>query len=161
MLIRKASGEEMLALWGYTDASATSSTAKYFYNNIEKGNAVFWTVEHEDELIGELYVFYDLEDKDFAGGKNTAYLCAFRIREDYRGNGIGTKLLCKVLSVLKAAGFKRATIGVTPDEERNLKLYRNQGFTTKVKECYFDPCAMDDDMKPKQDEGFWLLAKEL
>ena len=66
-----------------------------------------------------------------------------------------------MLSVLKAAGFKRATIGVTPDEERNLKLYRNQGFTTKVKECYFDPCAMDDDMKPKQDEGFWLLAKEL
>ena len=105
MFIRKASGEEMLALWGYPNDATASPTAKYFYNSIETGNAVFWTVENEGELIGELYVFNDLEDKDFADGKNTAYLCAFRIREDYRGKEIGTRLLCEVLAHLKEAGF--------------------------------------------------------
>lgn len=161
MQIRKASSEEMLTLWEYASASAASPTAKFFYNNIETENAVFWTVEHESELIGELYAFYDLEDKDFADGDNTAYLCAFRIREDYRGKGIGTKLLCEVLSSLKGAGYTRATIGVSPGEERNIKLYQSQGFITKVKDCYLDPCARDDNMRPKQDEGFWLFAKEL
>jgi len=151
----------MLALWGYPNVSEASPTAKYFYNNIETGNAVFWTVENEGELIGELYVFQNLEDKDFADGKNTAYLCAFRIREDYRGRGIGTELLREVLSWLKSVGFTRTTIGVGSDEERNIKLYRNEGFITKVKDCYFDPCAMDENMKPKSDEGFWLLVKEL
>ena len=160
MLIRKASGTEMLELWEYPDVNTAPPTARYFYNNIETGNAVFWTVENEGELIGELYVFYNLDDKDFADGKNTAYLCAFRIREDFRGKGIGTALLREVLARLKAAGFTRATIGVGPEEERNIKLYRNQGFVTKIKDCYFDPCAVDDNMRPKPDEGFWLLAKE-
>ncbi|MCR5767007.1 MAG: GNAT family N-acetyltransferase [Lachnospiraceae bacterium] len=161
MLIRKASGTEMLELWKYPDVNTAPPTARYFYNKIETGNAVFWTVENEGELIGELYVFYNLDDKDFADGKNTAYLCAFRIREDFRGKGIGTGLLREVLARLKAAGFTRATIGVGPEEERNIKLYRNQGFVTKIKDCYFDPCAVDDNMLPKPDEGFWLLAKEL
>ncbi len=161
MQIRKASGNEMLALWKYPDVSVASPTAQFFYNNIATGNAVFWTVEKEGNLIGELYVFQDLEDKDFADGNKTVYLCAFRIREDYRGKGIGTMLLNKVLSELKEAGFTRATIGVSPKEERNIKLYRSQGFVKKVKDCYIDPCAMDKNMRPKSDEGFWLLAKEL
>ena len=62
MLIRKAAGEEMLKLWGCEDADAAPPTAKFFYRNITSGNAVFWTVEHEGALIGELYVFFDLKD---------------------------------------------------------------------------------------------------
>ena len=69
-------------------------------------------------------------------------------------------LLNKVLSELKAAGFTRATIGVSPKEERNIKLYRSQGFVKKVKECYIDPCAMDKNMRPKSDGSFWLLASD-
>ncbi|MBR5967790.1 MAG: GNAT family N-acetyltransferase, partial [Lachnospiraceae bacterium] len=134
---------------------------RFFYNNIESGNAIFWTVDNGGELIGELYVFRNLTDMDFADGKETAYLCAFRVREDYRGKGIGSKLLREVLDSLKAAGFKKATIGVGPDEERNIRLYRRFGFTEKVKDCFVDPCAVDENMQPKPDEGFWLLLKEL
>ena len=39
--------------------------------NIKRGNTEFWTLDYDGELIGELYVFYDLEDKDFADGKKT------------------------------------------------------------------------------------------
>ena len=41
MQIRKASAGEMLSLWEYDDLSKASNTAKYFYQNIESGNAVF------------------------------------------------------------------------------------------------------------------------
>ena len=78
MEIRKATGDEMLALWEYPDPENASPTAKFFYRSISSGNAVFWTVEQNGELIGELYAFLDLEDKDFADGEHTAYLCAFR-----------------------------------------------------------------------------------
>ena len=60
MIIRKATGEEMLSLWGYEGIENASFTAKYFYQNIISGNAVFWTLDNEGELIGELYVFLDL-----------------------------------------------------------------------------------------------------
>ena len=93
MVIRKATGEEMLELWGYQDTESASPTARFFYENINSENANFWTVENEGKLIGELYVFLNLDDKDFADGKKTAYWCAFRVQEKYRRQGIGTRLI--------------------------------------------------------------------
>ena len=160
MLIRKASAEEMLNLWGYEDANQAPPTAKFFYRNISSGNAVFWTVEHDGELIGELYAFLNIEeDKDFADGSTTAYLCAFRVKKEFRGQGLGTRMMEAALADLKTRGFRRATIGVS--EERNKKLYSRLGFDTKIKDCFFDPCARDEDMRPEPDAGFWLLSKDL
>ena len=162
-MIRKATGSEMLKLWGYRDAADASPTAKFFYRHISSGNAVFWTLDHGGELIGELYAFLDIEeDRDFADGKTTAYLCAFRVRKEYRGQGLGSRLMQEALADLKERGFRRATIGAGKSEERNIRLYRRLGFTGKVKECFFDPCARDVNMQPEPDEeGYWLLSKEL
>ena len=162
MLIRKATGEEMLNLWGYSDDQAASPTAKFFFQNISSGNAVFFALENEGELIGELYVFLNLEDKDFADGKNTAYLCAFRIKQEYRGRGLGSSLLNAALTELKNLGFHSATIGVEKDERLNQELYRRFGFTVKIKDCHYDPCGMDDNNEPEYDaKGWWLLSMDL
>lgn len=162
MLIRKATAEEMLALWGYEDLPSASPTARFFHQNIAAGNAVFWALDDGKELVGELYSFFELEDRDFADGETTAYLCAFRVKKELRGRGYGTRLMTAVLSELKERGFKRASIGVSPDEPQNLRLYRRIGFSEKVKDCHLDPCAMDKDMRPVYDEkGFTLLVKEL
>ena len=162
MRIRKATGEEMLALWGCPDACAAPPTARFFYENITSGNAAFWTLDRGGALIGELYTFYDLEDKDFADGKTTAYLCAFRVKKEYRGQGHGSRMLSAALDELKAQGFRRATIGVGSDEPQNIRLYRRFGFTEKVKDCHYDPCGMDENMRPMyEDPAWWLLAKKL
>ena len=162
MLIRKATGEEMLNLWGYESAKSASPTARFFYRNISAGNAIFWTWDTGADLIGELYVFLDLEDKDFANGTSTGYLCAFRIKKEYRGQGLGSRLMERALADLKEKGFRRATIGVNRDETQNLRLYRRLGFTSKVKDCFYDPCGMDENMQPEYDENGWLLlSKEL
>lgn len=159
MLIRRATAEEMLALWGYHDPDSATNTARFFYQNISSGNAVFWTLDDGGDLIGELYAFLDLDDKDFADGRTTAYLCAFRVRPEYRGHGLGTRLMETALADLKAAGFSRATIGV--DDERNERLYHRMGFTAWIKDCYLDPCAMDEEMQPAEDDGYILLSKDL
>ena len=160
MLIRKATADEMLRLWGYQNVNHASPTAKFFYQNISSGNAVFWTLDHNGELIGELYAFLNIaDDKDFADGSTTAYLCAFRVKKEYRGQGLGSKMMNTVLADLKSVGFRYATIGVS--EERNKKLYNRLGFTKIVKDCYIDPCAMNESMMPVQDEGYCLLLKSL
>jgi ribosomal protein S18 acetylase RimI-like enzyme len=162
MLIRKATAGEMLALWGCENADNASPTARFFHRNISAGNAVFWALEDDGGIIGELYAFLDLEDKDFADGKNSAYLCAFRVKKERRGRGLGTSLMEKALAELKESGFRRATVGVEPGEKANLRLYGRLGFKEKVKECHYDPCGFDGDMKPVyEEEGWWLLAKEL
>ena len=162
MTVRKATGEEMLEQWGYREPDAVSPTARFFYDNISSGNADFWATENDGILIGELYAFRDIpEDRDFADGKTTAYLCAFRVEKEYRGRGFGSRMMETVLADLKANGFRRVTIGVGPEEEQNVRLYRRMGFTEKVKDCYVDPCATDENMRPEKDECYWLLAKEL
>ena len=162
MQIRKATGEEMLKLWGYRDEKDSSPTAKFFYRHLTSGNAVFWTADNNGKLIGELYVFRDLEDKDFADGKDTAYLCAFRIREAYRGQGLGSRLMNAALAELKETGFRRATIGVGSDKPQNIRLYRRFGFDRKVKDCHYDPCGMDENNQPEyEEEAWWLLSKDL
>ena len=147
----------MLALWGYPKLDAASPTARFFYQNIASGSAVFWTLEHEGALIGELYAFFSLEDRDFADGKTTAYLCAFRVKEGFRGQGFGSRLMETALADLKARGFRRAAIGVSESEPQNLRLYRRFGFTEKVKDCRADPCAMDEQMRPVVDPESWAL----
>ena len=162
MRIRNASGEEMLRLWGCRDAASAPPTARFFYRNLVSGNAVFWAAEHDGALIGELYVFLDLDDKDFADGRNTAYLCAFRVREQYRGRGIGSAVMRAALAELKEKGFLAATIGVGRDKPENIRLYRRFGFVKKVKDCYDDPCGFDAQNRPEhEEEGWWLLSKDL
>ena len=161
MRIRQATAEEMLRLWGYSDLDHATPTARYFYSQISSGNAIFWALEQEENIIGELYAFLDIaEDRDFADGTTTAYLCAFRVRPEYRGLGLGSRLLETALADLKSRGFRRATIGV--DEARNERLYRRLGFDTFIKNCFLDPCARDADMAPQREEtGYRLLAKSL
>ncbi len=162
MQIRKANGEEMLKLWGYQDVISASPTAKFFYRNISSGNAVFWTLDNDGELIGELYVFMNLDDKDFADGQTTAYLCAFRVKEEYRGQGLGSRIMNTALAELKEIGFHTATIGVGIDKPQNIQLYRRLGFNKKVKDCHYDPCGMDENNQPEyEEEAWWLLSKEL
>jgi ribosomal protein S18 acetylase RimI-like enzyme len=160
--IRRAAGEELLALWGCPDLALAPPTARFFYQNITGGNAVFWTLDRGGELIGELYAFFDLPDKDFADGETTAYLCAFRVKQEYRGQGWGSRLMAAALAELQALGFRRATIGVSCDEPRNQSLYRRFGFTEKIKDCHYDPCGMDEDMQPLCEDAAWeLLAGDL
>ena len=162
MIIRKATGDEMLALWGCKDINTASPTARFFYDNISAGNALFWALDSGAELIGELYVFLELEDRAFADGKNTAYLCAFRVKKEYRGQGHGRRLMTAALAELKERGFLRATIVVKSDEPLNIKLYRNMGFEAKIKDFFFDPCRMDENMQPaREDKGLCLLSKDL
>ena len=162
MRIRKATAEEMLTLWGYQDVNKASPTAKFFYDNISTDNAVFWTLDNHGELEGELYVFLNLEDKDFADGQNTAYLCAFRVKKEYRGQGYGSRLIASALEELKQIGFSKVTIGVASDEPQNIRLYHRLGFNIKIKDCHYDPCGMDENMHPKYEETvWWLLQKDL
>ena len=159
--VRQATDQEMLALWGYPNETSAPPTAQFFCRNIASGNALFWTLDRGDALIGELYAFLNIaEDPDFADGVTTAYLCAFRVRPEYRGQGLGHRLMDAALGDLQARGFRRATIGVS--DEHNKRLYRHMGFETKIKDCFFDPCARTERMEPEPDEeGYWLLAKNL
>jgi ribosomal protein S18 acetylase RimI-like enzyme len=160
MLIRQATEEEMLALWRETSDAMRPTTA-FFYENIKNKNAQFWTYDDDGRLASELYAFKSLDDTDFANGRDRAYLCAFSIIEELRGKGYGTKLISHVIECLKDEGIKTVTIGVDETEEANVRLYHRLGFMEKIKDCYADPCDVDENMQAKPCSKFWLLKREI
>lgn len=160
MEIRLANEEDLLYLWEETTKNMKPTT-RFFYDNIKNGDAEFWTWSHKNQIVGELYVFQKISDTDFADGIYTAYLCAFRIMEELRGQGYGTRLLEAVFEHIKGMGFEAVTIGVDETEADNIRLYKRMGFTEKIKDCFIDPCNIDERQMPTQCEKFWLLRKKL
>lgn len=161
MKIRRAAEHELLELWGYERIDTASANAKFFCDSMKRGNTEFWALDYDGELVGELYVFHDLEDKDFADGEQTAYLCAFRVRTDFRGQGLGAKLIRRVMEHIKDLGYQRVSIGVDAADTANIRLYKRLGFTIKVNECAEDPCDRDETMRPRSCPCFWLLYHNL
>jgi len=155
MIIRQATIEEMLALW------FKFYTTEYFSDQIQKGNAEFWAIEHHARLIGELYLFKCLDDHDFADGKTTAYLYGFQIEEIMRGKGLGTMLMNRAFERLRELNFEYVTIGVDPDHAANARLYRRMGFTEEIKMVRENPCDVDENFQPTVGTEYLLLRKTL
>ena len=159
---RVGTAQECLKVIGCRSLESASPTIKNLWENLQSGNAEFWTVENDEHhLIGELYIFHRLDDEDFANGKDRAYLCAFRIKKMWRGQGLGTGLITAVIEHLRETGCKTVTIGVDENEPDNQRLYHRLGFTQKIKDCRADPCDVDKNGKPLECPCFWLLSKSL
>ncbi len=66
-------------------------------------------------------------------GHNTAYLSAFRTINEFQNKGYFSKLMKFMLNDLKNRGFTKVTLGVEPNEEQNIKIYKHYGFTEYIK----------------------------
>lgn len=149
-MIRLGKIEDLKKLWG----DGNLPTQKYFINGIKSGRQEFWVMEDEEDnaLIGELHIFWDSEDKDEANGINRAYLCAYRIKEKYRGKGLGRILMNRVIQRIKDKGFEEATIGVYEDSEELIKMYNSCGFDEYIKTKDIDHHNIDEKGNPKKEK---------
>ncbi len=143
MNIRQGTIEEFKALWHYSE----SHTYNYFLSGLTGGNIEFWTVDNNG-LIGELYIFWDSEDKEEADGIKRAYLCALRIKPEHQGAGLSTLLMKSVMNRIYEKGYTEITIGIDNDDyDKLLKVYQKWGFTTRVKLQEVDYHYRDKDNK--------------
>ena len=65
--------------------------------------------------------------------EKTAYLCAFRTKKEYQGQGYFSKLFKFMIKDLKNRGYTKVTLGVEPEEEKNKAIYNEYGFTEHIK----------------------------
>lgn len=161
MIFRRADNKEMIRLWQKQFGEKDLFTREFFARKINTGDAVFFAAEQDGELIGELYAYTELEDHTFAQKNNRAYLCAFRIRKDLRGQGIGTGLIQYAMTALEKSGYTEITIGVDSADAGLLQYYRNLGFAQEIGIYTEDPCSRDEHMRPAECEPFTLLLRKV
>lgn len=151
MKCRIATIDDFKKLWNYSN----SNTYKYFVNGISSGNIELLTIENDSsgELVGELYIFWDSEDKEEANGVSRAYLCALRVEKEYRGRGLSSLLIKKAKKRATQKGFKELTIGIDNDDYEKLSaIYKKWGFDVLVKSTNIDLHYIVSDNQPVEYE---------
>lgn len=93
----------------------------------------------DGEIITEATTMLSADGVQNAEGlvsNDTAYLCAFRTRNDYQGQGYFSQLYHFIENDLLKKGYKTLTLGVEPDDLKNKEIYFNYGFTHFIKSAF-------------------------
>lgn len=91
-----------------------------FYKNYEAGKDRVWICEDGKQVVGFLVLMNRGE---------AAQLRYFIIHPEYRGMGLGKKLMELYLDFLKETGYKSAYLLTSPDLKAATHLYKKYGFT--------------------------------
>ena len=90
-----------------------------FYEKYDPKRNRVWVCEHNDRMIG----FLLLMDRG-----NAAQLRYFLIEPEYRGIGLGSKLLAFYMDFLHQCGYQASYLWTTHELSTAAALYRRQGF---------------------------------
>jgi len=99
------------------------------YERAQSGRSILWIADLPGAgIIGQVFIQLVCDRPELADGANRAYLYAFRIRPDYRSQGLGTQMLAVVEEDLRRRKFHYVTLNVARDNIRARKLYEREGY---------------------------------
>jgi peptidyl-dipeptidase Dcp len=90
-----------------------------FYETYNPERSRIWACEHQDRIIG----FLLLMDRGHA-----AQLRYFLIEPEYRGIGLGSKLMNLYMNFLRECGYKESYLWTTHELSTAAFLYKRHGF---------------------------------
>lgn len=150
--------EEMVQNWNYLIEINPSNNAWKIWKekavkNMQNGNTLVYYGILNGLIISEATAFIsnsNVQNSDGLVNENTAYLSAFRTREEYKGKGYFSKLYNFMENDLKNRGYSKLTLGVEPCETTNIKIYFNYGFTNYIKTAYEIYPAKNENEEPEK-----------
>lgn len=105
------------------------------FTRARNGLAVLWVSELPGAgLIGQVFIQLECSRKELADGCTRAYLYGFRVRPEYRGRGLGSRMLAIVEEDLRRRGFIYLTLNVAKDNPRAAQLYETHGYVVTAPE---------------------------
>ncbi|MBN2044282.1 MAG: GNAT family N-acetyltransferase [Anaerolineales bacterium] len=95
----------------------------------QRGLAVMWVAEVPGiGLAGQAFVQLKMADRSCADGRKRAYLHSFRVRPEFRGQGLGTAMMQYVEDDLIGRDFQELTLNVAEDNPDAIRLYQRLGY---------------------------------
>jgi ribosomal protein S18 acetylase RimI-like enzyme len=94
----------------------------------KQGKRVILVAEAEGVLIGQIFVNYYSTWRNSKIGLRTGYIHSFRVKPEYRNQGIGRNLIQTAEAYLERNGFDRVIISVAQENQGALRLYQGLGY---------------------------------
>ena len=162
VVIRKLNERDLPALeWDgeYTHFRRVYADA---YRRQVRGVSVLWVADlPKAGIIGQVFIQLICDRKELADGFRRAYLYSFRVRDPYRNQGLGTRMVNALVADLRRRRFKILTLNVAKENERARALYERLGFTVVSSEpgvwSYIDHLGFRQNME----EPAWRMEKVL
>ena len=106
------------------------TAAQKWYDELLSGNRVIFVYQLNGEYIGEGALVFDTGDSQYTIPNQRIYLSRLIVKEDYRGQGIGGKIIDHLIKNAKQLGFNELSLGVDCSNEVARHLYTKKGFNT-------------------------------
>lgn len=145
-----ASREELEKRWNYLiEIHSVNNIWEKFrdnaLNNFDNDNTISYIGILNGEIICELTAYIkeeafidDIDDCEDLLSENRCYLAAFRTNKEYEGQGYFSLLFDYVVEDLKSRGYSELSLGVSPNEVRNMEIYFHLGFRDYIKSTIQD-----------------------
>ncbi|MDQ6597754.1 GNAT family N-acetyltransferase [Bacillus salipaludis] len=99
----------------------------FFKNKLSDGTLIQWLVEDKEEIIAcGAVIFYEFPPSYTNKTGKKAYIANMYTNENYRGQGIATKLLTKLVDEVKISGISKIWLGAS---KMGRPVYKKFGFT--------------------------------
>lgn len=140
-----ATREELLKRWDYLIEihPEKEEWIKYRDNalrNYDNGSTIPYLGILENEIICEATAYIhesafkdDISNPSGLLNENMVYLAAFRTNKEHEGKGYFSKLYKFIENDLKEKGYSELSLGVGPEDVRNIEIYFHLGFREYIK----------------------------
>lgn len=133
--------DELIKKWDYEISIHPSDENWIIWKNksiegYKDNNQLCYIGVLDGEIITEATAMLStdgIQNSDGLVNADTVYLCAFRTRKEYQGQGYFSKLYRYMENDLYNKGYRVLTLGVVPDDVKNKEIYFKYGFTHFVK----------------------------
>ncbi|SDQ79918.1 GNAT family N-acetyltransferase [Virgibacillus salinus] len=126
-LTQQVEGNSEYMLWEAGERNSLPAQQRKMIESIEEeGNSTILVAETGNKLVGFLMAFGGKARRN----KHSAYI-VIGILKEYRGQGIGSKLLEELERWALCNNIHRLELTVVTQNESGLSLYRKMGFTTE------------------------------
>ena len=162
-ICRRATREDVLKRWEYLvkihpDNNAWKVFKEYAIRNFDDGSAIPYYGLLNDEIICEATAIVkpsgfdgDISEPDGLLTDKMAYLSAFRTDKAYEGQGYFSKLYKFVENDLKDMGYTELSLGVGPEDVRNIEIYFHSGFREYIKTTIEHDSPKDESSVPEDE----------
>lgn len=98
----------------------------FFINKLSNGSLIQWLVEDNEEIIAcGAVIFYEFPPTYTNKSGKKAYITNMYTKENYRGRGIATNLLKKLVDEVKTLGISKIWLGAS---KMGRPVYKKFGF---------------------------------
>ena len=134
------------------------------YERYRMGYSIMWVADLPAPgpgIIGQVFIQLTCDRPELADGDERAYLYSFRVRSQFRGKGIGTRILDVVENDLVERGFNYVTLNVARDNYSAQRLYSRHGYRIIAPEAGLWSYPDEYGIWHHVEEPAWRMEKRL